>query len=413
MYRGLAFILGLLTAASFVMGGPLTLHFRGTVAFPTATSLDQSGNTFAIAGLSGLAYVGPALLAGGDEGEHDYLAVMDNSNRLVRFRVRYLPDGSLATVQTLAGLTLSALSDFEGVALASAELAILAEESTPGLREIDLATGAQAGALPLPTIFAQRRPNFGLESATSRRPPTGNLTVWTGNEEALQIDGPSSTPSVGTMVRLQRFEGGPGLWTAGPQWAYLVDPMHGGVVNGARSGLVELVVLPDGGLLALERSFAFNLGGFFRTRIYQIDGSSATDVQALASLGSGGFSSVAKQLLWQGNLNNLEGLALGPILPSGERSMLGVVDDGDPISTNQVIAFVLAGAVEPSKADLDWNRCVDLTDLLQFLDSWLTNLGGVVAVGAVADATGDGSVDLADLLEFLSDWLIDVGLCDG
>ena len=39
---------------------------------------------------------------------------------------------------------------------------------------------------------------------------------------------------------------------------------------------------------------------------------------------------------------NLEGLCLGPTLPNGNRVLLGVVDNGDPISKNTLVAFELA-----------------------------------------------------------------------
>ena len=96
-----------------------------------------------------------------------------------------------------------------------------------------------------------------------------------------------------------------------------------------RSGLVDLLALPDGQLLTLERE----LGGFiplYRTRIYLVDLNAATDVSAVPSLEASGFMPVAKTLLWQGffTSTNYEGITLGPVLHDGSSSLILVSDDG-------------------------------------------------------------------------------------
>ncbi len=97
-----------------------------------------------------------------------------------------------------------------------------------------------------------------------------------------------------------------------------------------RSGLVDLLALPNGQILALERE----LGGYlprFRTRIYLVDFTGASDVADLSSLASGsGFTPVGKTLLWQGDtgFSNFEGITLGPPLSDGSYALLLVSDDG-------------------------------------------------------------------------------------
>ena len=96
-----------------------------------------------------------------------------------------------------------------------------------------------------------------------------------------------------------------------------------------RSGVVDLVALPDGQVLALERE----LGGFlphFRNRIYLVDFTGATDVTEAPSLIDGGFTPVTKTLLWQGvfALANFEGISLGPQLNDGSYTLLLVSDNG-------------------------------------------------------------------------------------
>ena len=102
----------------------------------------------------------------------------------------------------------------------------------------------------MPPVFNSRRANFGLESLTG----DGSFTFWTANEEALSVDGPLSTPSAGTVIRLLETD-----QESGPrrQFAYVTDPMHGSVVSGARSGVSDLLYIgPYGVLLALDGPLA-------------------------------------------------------------------------------------------------------------------------------------------------------------
>jgi hypothetical protein len=118
--------------------------------------------------------------------------------------------------------------------------------------------------------------------------------------------------------------------------------------------LSDLVALPDGRVLALERSLASSLTPF-QSRIYELDFTGATDVSSLAGLIGQTYTPVSKRLLWSGQAaggfgQNLEGLALGPQLSNGNWSLLGIVDDGDPLSNNTLVAFELSGANIPEPA---------------------------------------------------------------
>ena len=73
-----------------------------------------------------------------------------------------------------------------------------------------------------------------------------------------------------------------------------------------------------------------------------MDFSGATEVSEFVDgLDGKIFTPVSKYLLWSGNVGNLEGLALGPPLAGGNRVLLGIVDDGDPLSISQLVAFEL------------------------------------------------------------------------
>ena len=99
------------------------------------------------------------------------------------------------------------------------------------------------------------------------------------------------------------------------------------MVEGRGTGLSDLVALPDGRLLALERSLG--IGGL-RIRLYELDLSGADDVSRTASLAGARIHPVRKHLLWERRSlsDNIEGAALGPPLGDGSRSLLLISDDG-------------------------------------------------------------------------------------
>ena len=64
-------------------------------------------------------------------------------------------------------------------------------------------------------------------------------------------------------------------------------------ILGKKLGMTQKF-LPDGRLLAVERSLAFSLSGLFQTRIYAVGFAGATDVSAVAALsGASDFASPA------------------------------------------------------------------------------------------------------------------------
>ncbi len=199
----------------------------------------------------------------------------------------------------------------------------------------------------LPPVFATQVFNRGLESLTRR---ADGKEMWTANEEALTADGPVSTDKAGTVVRLQRLAVSGNTVTPAEEYAYLTEPIHGGIGKPICNGLSDLVELPDGTLLSLERSAVEGLPPL-ETRIFQIDFTGATDIShgALAKgLIGQKYTPVKKTLLFdsksEGNSigENLEGLCQGPKLENGNWALLGVVDNGDPVSKNTLVAFELA-----------------------------------------------------------------------
>jgi hypothetical protein len=312
--------------------------------------------------LSGLAY---------DAAADRYWAVPDGGDRLFRLAVEVDPaTGRILSASVEAALVLRDASggalpasvDLEGVAFsASRESVLVSDETGPRIREHRFADGREIGSIttassPALSVFGATRSNLGWESLSLQ---AGDTVLWTANEEALAVDGPNAqgAGAAGTTVRLQRFGALGASFAADGQWAYVVDgdPVAGwiGMVN---SGVSDLVALPDGRLLVLERAAGITanpLGLDFRSRLYLVDFAGASDVSALAGLASGGFAPVGKTLLWEGGFgeDNFEGIALGPALPGGARSLLLVSDDGSG-QHQGVHALVLHGVPEPGSGTL-------------------------------------------------------------
>lgn len=235
-----------------------------------------------------------------------------------------------------------------------------ADRGRPSIARHDLATGRRTELVtatgPL-AVYAAIRPNQGFESLARR--PDGSET-WTANEQALRIDGDAPSVEAGALVRLQRFDG---EMRPLDQYAYRTDPLPETTPEIAlrrqTSGVVGLLVLPAGGLLAMERAITGNAAGFpvFRVRLYAIDFEGATDVSrppwsdGLARAARP-FTPVDKRLLFELEVPvlanaNFEGIAWGPRLANGDRSILLIADNGS--GTHQALHALrwVAPAREP------------------------------------------------------------------
>lgn len=332
--------------------------------------------------LSGITYRQPL----GDS-SHQFYAVQDSNNQLVTLNVTLAANGSLTSAAAAVTKTLTPGYDFEGLSLGPAGSILAAEETTPAIRRFDEATGTAVSVIAMPTVFNNSRANFAFESLTRSLDGT---TYWTANEEALSIDGPQASTIQGTAVRLQRFAyDSAGTLSLGPQFAYNVDPIHIGTTTDSRtrSGLVDLVALPDSSLIALERSlgisgFVFGVPIYqYEDRIYRVTFAGATDIaqpQFNAGLAGQLYVSSTKTLLWKGQVGggfgqNMEGLALGPQLAGGSWLLLGVVDNSggaDPLSGNTLATFTLTSSLA---GDFNGDDTVDAADYV----SWRNGLGGI------------------------------------
>jgi hypothetical protein len=307
------------------------------------TAIDQSGRPFRIAGLSGITW------AGGNT----FWAVMDNSDKLVCFEMRFKDDCSIRSAKVAGGLTLSEPHDYEGIVFTPRNSVYVSEEDSPGIHEFGLADGGKMGSLPIPDVFLHGHTirNQGFESLTMR--PDGS-EIWTANERALTIDGNTKLLAepmgARTRVRLLRFVVKGSEIRPAEQYVYQTSGVHD---LAGQIGLSDLVALRDGRLLALERSGARSIEGknSIRTRIFLVDVRGETDVSGPpydSGLVNQTPTPVTKTELYDGFIfdddgENLEGLCLGPQIGKGRWIVLGIVDDSDylGVSKNRLVAFEL------------------------------------------------------------------------
>jgi len=286
-----------------------------------------------------------------------YLALVDNEEdtpaRVFRldFRVSERgvapPPGKTARQVPMAAIPLAGFDgrsfDGEGIALEPSGRLLVSSETEPSIRELS-PDGKLLATLPVPPMFLSSegrgtRKNQGFESLTLA---PGNGVLWTANERALQQDGPDdkTRPS---SVRLLRFERRRGGFVPGPQLVYEVGPIEAPGSGFSIRGLAELLALPGGDLLALEREFVQGRG--LRIQIYRVSLAGATDVSAFDALTGKTYRPVAKTLVYDFTRagfvpDNLEGMTFGPRLRDGSRTLVLVSDDNfEPLQQTQIVAL--------------------------------------------------------------------------
>jgi hypothetical protein len=240
-----------------------------------------------------------------------------------------------------------------------------AEPRTPPTINEYAPDGRFIGELPVPARFFPNergplsigvRPNAGFESLTIT---PDFRAVYTANELPLAQDADDAVVSQGAggqvrVLRYVRSETGMG-YAPQQQFAYEIAPLDplpfksSFVVN----GLVELLALRDGELLALERAYVQAddpAQSINRIRLYRVVVSGASDVSLVATLKNGSHKPVRKTLVADltgmpglsaglQKLDNFEALALLPAGPANQRLLMLASDNN--FNERQVTAFLL------------------------------------------------------------------------
>lgn len=304
---------------------------RWRISDPGQNIIPWAGRPPEANNLSGIALV---------EGGH-YAMVSDHGAHLLWAEIAVDPDtGVIRSAKVLPQVaTLAGCVDMEGCALSPDRRSlVVSDEDDTGLTVVPMLPG-QAGVLkPLAhrgNLLSRTNENLSLESLATCVDGSG---YWTMNEDALAGDGPRASRAGGAWLRLQKND-----LQLNPvrQWAYCTDPIPASLpIPFAISGVSDVLALPDGGLLVMER--ALSAEGF-RLRLYNVfPVQEAPDVTAVAALDGAGATPLTKKLLyeWRGK-GNFEGIAHGPELKDGRRSLLLVTDDGDGFSESGVMVLRL------------------------------------------------------------------------
>ena len=187
---------------------------------------------------------------------------------------------------------------------------------------------------------------------------TPNGTIYTANEDALVQDGPLTSVSNGSVVRLTALD--PVSGAAGAQYAYELPPIPVDAVPGAPfgpdNGLPELLAISDTQFIAIERAFAFGVGNTIRLTLAEIT-ADTTDVSSFASLTGVDYTPMRRTLLlempitYEGiTLDNIEGVSWGKTLANGNRTLVLVADNNfSATQSTQFIALEIAPVPEPEQ----------------------------------------------------------------
>jgi hypothetical protein len=210
--------------------------------------------------------------------------------------------------------------------------------------------GKLLAELPMPKLFdvavdrsAGPRNNQSFEGLSFT--PDGK-SLWVSLEGPLYQDGDAPDPAHGAVNRITRFDR---TGKVLGQYAYPLGqiPATPGAGKQADNGISEILALDDQRLLVLERSGVQNDAGVYHNyvRIYEVDAAGATDIAALPTLRGVPYTMMKKRLVLDLNeiglprVDNLEGMAFGPVLPNGHASLVLISDDN--FNKQQVTQFLL------------------------------------------------------------------------
>ncbi|MGW6564811.1 esterase-like activity of phytase family protein [Streptomyces sp. NPDC054975] len=212
--------------------------------------------------------------------------------------------------------------------------------------------GAHRGRLRLPqnyTISTEERGPRRNQAVEAFTFGARGAVVTSAVEGPLIQDGPVPDLTHGALVRVtQQTRGGRVL----AQFAYPVEKIFAESDPtspwGPDTGVPSLLAFPDdpNRYLVLERTWVAGAG--YKIRLFEATTRGATDVQAVESLAGQPVVPMRKKLvadfdtLGLSTVDNTEGMTWGPVLPSGERSLILVSDDNfDKDAVTQIVALAL------------------------------------------------------------------------
>ena len=214
--------------------------------------------------------------------------------------------------------------------------------------------GSYVRTLPLPAderiTAADRGPqdNFSLEGLTYA---AGGALVVSEVEGPLLQDAPNATTEHGTLSRMtvQTRRGAVLAQYVYPQEPLFANPVPPTAfsVTGV-SAVLAVDPLDPTRYLMMERGYAVGVG--YRIQIFEVDTRGATNVKDYDSVAGEDVTPVRKRLVADladyplSTVDNVEGMAWGPRLRTGERTLVLVSDDNFAADeVTQVIALAVRG----------------------------------------------------------------------
>ncbi len=333
----------------------ISLDFLGEYQLPK-----QEFQNTPVGGLSGLSY---------DSKTGKLLAISDDRSQLAPARFYTLnldfTDNSTLAKVSVEGMTVllneqgqtypTGTIDPEGIAISPRQSVFISSEGVPSsniapfIQEYDLTQGTLKNSLNIPERYFNPpdlgvQENLGFESLTlspKSLAPGDPFRLFTAVESSLIQD--TNIEQESAPLRMMHYVmnsiGDPILVG---EHLYLLEPDP--YVDTLSNGLTELFALnTEGHFLALERTFS---PSGFGAKIFEVVIADATDTASITSLAQErrGIRPVRKKLLLDLDelgieLDNLEGMTIGPRLPDGSQSLILVSDDN--FRPEQVTQFLL------------------------------------------------------------------------
>lgn len=287
-------------------------------------------------GLSGIAKIN----------DSEYWVVNDKFGLLHKVEIEMNRDtGVITNFARKTTIELEGRIDLEAIVYdPSNKVVIVVDERDCSIRSFNPETGKEVEKIQVPEVFynSHRIVNASFESLALSE---DGLILWTCNESALRKDGGEATKDKGSDVRLQRFKRKDlkSPWKPDGQWCYQTEKNPSiGLANKRVCGVAELLLMPDGKLIALERRLKvakWRLPSLV-CGLYEIDFTGAADISAVTRLRDAKFDRVKKKCLYSANtgFGVYEGVCFGPTLNDGTQTLI-LVSDGDEGCASRLMSF--------------------------------------------------------------------------
>jgi hypothetical protein len=324
------------TAAALTLGGTAAHAVPASPAAKYISTMTVPDNFIPApvrwGGISGLENIG-----GGD-----YVGVSDDQGqfgpaRYFRFRLPTAGNGMFTTatpVLTGGGTVLAPNNlpllpgqmDMEGIRKLGGNYVISSEGARPWIRVVT-PLGIYVRDLRIPSAYIPGPgKGMGVNDGFEGLAVTPNGSVAAMTEEALRQDGGAPTIASGTASRLAVF-GSRGT----SEYVYRTDPLAKGASSKATKGVSEILAVNDTDFYVLERGYdpATNRND---VKVFFTTTRGATQVGGKYKL-SGSEKVMPKRLIFDFGMlpllrsDNVEGMAYGPRLADGRRSLILVSDD--------------------------------------------------------------------------------------